>query len=370
MHHSAHKILIVSSEFPPNTGGIGNHAYNLALALSNEGYDIQVLADVNNANKKALSDTIECVSFRIHFIERNNFIFITYLQRILSALRLSSKQDTIICSGKFSLWLGILFRFFNRKKNLIAIVHGSELDLKNRYAKKFTSFSLSRFNKIVAVSEYTKKFLPTTLSDRIQRHVIHNGINLDEFQHGINQKLSGYPALVTVGSVTERKGQKNVVNALPIIQQQFPEVKYHVIGKPVIETELFQLAKNLKVDNAIKLYGAVDRKELLQKLSGASIKLMLSNHTAQGDFEGFGIAVLEANAYGIPAIGSKDSGIADAIVDEATGLLVNQTNAEDVSAAVKKILDNYTFFSDNAKKWAQDHHWKNIVQQYKVVING
>ena len=182
--------------------------------------------------------------------------------------------------------------------------------------------------------------------------------------------MSGNPALITVGSITERKGQKNVVKALPIIQQQFPEVKYHVIGKPVVETELFQLAKNLKVDNAIKLYGAVDRKELLQKLSGASIKLMLSNHTAQGDFEGFGIAVLEANAYGIPAIGSKDSGIADAIVDEATGLLVNQTNAEDVSAAVKKILDNYTFFSDNAKKWAQDHHWKNIVQQYKVVING
>lgn len=370
MSHLVHKILIVSSEFPPNTGGIGNHAYNLALALSNEGYDIEVLADVNNITKQALEETTATSNFRIHFIQRKNFTFITYLQRILTAVRLSSKQDTIICSGKFSLWLGMLLRLINPKKDFIAIVHGSELDLKNRYAKQLTTFSLSKFNKIVAVSEYTKQFLPAKLSASIQKKVIHNGINLSEFhQVGIADKLAGYPALVTVGSVTERKGQKNVVKALPLIQQQFPDVKYHIIGKPMIKEAVIQLATKLEVDNAIQFYGAINRKELIHVLSGASIKLMLSNHTEQGDFEGFGIAVLEANAFGIPAIGSKDSGIADAIVDGSTGLLVNQQNEMEVSAAVKKILDNYNFYSENARRWANEHHWNTIVQQYKAIIN-
>jgi phosphatidylinositol alpha-1,6-mannosyltransferase len=96
---------------------------------------------------------------------------------------------------------------------------------------------------------------------------------------------------------------------------------------------------------------------------------MLSNHTKDGDFEGFGIAILEANAFGIPVIGSRNSGIADAVDDNKTGILVDQTNTNEVAMAVDTILKNYSFFSTNAKAWAKEHDWQKVVKKYVAAIN-
>ena len=66
--------------------------------------------------------------------------------------------------------------------------------------------------------------------------------------------------------------------------------------------------------------------------------MFLSDQTEDGDFEGFGIAVIEANLLGIPAIGSKDSGISDAIVDNHTGFLVNQKDNDQIMGSIQIIL--------------------------------
>ncbi|MDB5248676.1 MAG: glycosyltransferase [Segetibacter sp.] len=364
------KILIISSEFPPNVGGIGNHAYNLATALSNEGFAVTVMADIIDVPENDLDEFETKQNFKISWIKRKDFLPKTYLNRIFQAIQLSLKAEKVICSGKFPLWLAILIRIFNARKDLIAVVHGSELDIKSAIPKKLTSYSLSKFNKIVSVSTFTQQFLPKSLPRQIQQFVIHNGINCSEFQINRGSALAGTPALVTVGSVTERKGQENVVSALPSILAIFPSTKYHVIGKPVIKEKLEKKARELQVDNCVKFYGAVNRDQLLQKLSGATIKLMLSNHTKDGDFEGFGIAVLEANTFGVPVVGSKNSGIADAIVDYRTGILVNQHEPLEVTNAIKMIVKDYSFFSANAKEWALQHDWKIIVKEYVAVLKA
>ena len=128
------------------------------------------------------------------------------------------------------------------------------------------------------------------------------------------------------------------------------------------------LAKDLQVEEHITFYGALARFQLTQKLAAAKIKLMLSMHTANGEFEGFGIAVLEANALGVPVIGSRDSGIADAIVNRKTGILVNPDDAREITDAIEEIESDYAFYSANAKAWATRHDWINIVERYIEVI--
>ena len=53
-----------------------------------------------------------------------------------------------------------------------------------------------------------------------------------------------------------------------------------------------------------------------------------SSPTATGDVEGFGIAILEANALGIPAIGALGCGIEDAIENYSSGILINYLDTE------------------------------------------
>lgn len=366
---TAGRILIISSEFPPNVGGIGNHAYNLAKALAGEGYMVDVVADIINVNGNELKAFALKQPFNIHWVKRKKIVFQSYVHRMVKAVSLSQKADKIICSGKFSLWLANLIHLRFPGKELTAVVHGTELDLKSALPKKLTNYSLKKFDKIISVSSYTQRFLPVALQSSVKKFIIHNGINADEFEIKDEPLLCGSPALITIGNVTDRKGQQNVINALPQILLLYPAAKYHLIGKPTAKLKIEETAERLAVKNDIQFYGALCRTELLQKLKGAKIKLMLSNHTITGDFEGFGIAVLEANAFGIPAIGSRQSGIADAIVDGKTGLLVDHHNPTEVADAVKTIMQNYSCFSQNAKAWAIQHDWKIIVKEYVAALN-
>ncbi|MCW3115604.1 MAG: glycosyltransferase [Segetibacter sp.] len=366
----ARRLLIISSEFPPNVGGIGNHAYNLAKALVTEGFEVSVVADIIGVDDNQLEKFSSKENFKIYWVKRKRFVFQTYFARILKALSHAKKADKVICSGKFSLWIGILIRARNPMKELVAVVHGTELDLRSAPSKKVTSYSIKKFNKIIAVSNYTKQFLPRFLPTRIQQFVIHNGINGGEFNIPSNLPLTGNPALITVGNVTDRKGQDNVINALPEIVSEYPTVHYHIVGKPTNKQKLDKKVEMLGLGDHITFHGAVSRDELLQKIENASIKLMLSNHTSDGDFEGFGIAVLEANAFGVPAIGSRNSGISDAIKDGETGLLVDQSNPKEIAEAVKTVLTNYPSFSKNAKSWAEQHDWKIIVKEYVAALEA
>ena len=61
------KVLIVSSEFPPEPGGIGNHAYNIAKQLSMNNYTVTVVCDQRSkiSNEKSLFLKLFSIVLRI-----------------------------------------------------------------------------------------------------------------------------------------------------------------------------------------------------------------------------------------------------------------------------------------------------------------
>ena len=91
---------------------------------------------------------------------------------------------------------------------------------------------------------------------------------------------------------------------------------------------------------------------------------MLSENLENGDFEGFGIAILEAMSMGLPAIGSINTGIEDAISNHTSGVLVNSNNVEEIDNAVGEILENYSRYSKNAKEWSGKFNWNKVIEQY------
>jgi phosphatidylinositol alpha-1,6-mannosyltransferase len=368
-------ILLIASEFPPNVGGIGNHAFNTALQLSNEGYKVNVVADLNDIDDAQIQSFCKGLPFHFEAVQRQKFVPFTYLSRVKKTVLAAQKADIIICSGKFYLWIVNILKLFFPSKKYIAVVHGSELDLKNKQAKNWTDISLKKFNSIIAVSNYTKQFLPKNILEKTLVQVIPNGINMDEFiEFNKNKKANIYPeaelSIITIGSVSDRKGQQNVINALPAMLAIFPNIHYHIVGKELIKKELELLAQKLNVLDKITFHGMATREYLLQLLYDSKVKLMLSNHTNEGDFEGFGIAILEANAMGKPAIGAAFGGITDAIEDKKTGILVDVKDAGKIAEALKDIMDHYETYSANALQWAQQHDWKIIIKRYIKVIEN
>ena len=361
------RIAIITSEFPPEPGGIGNHALNLAKHLTLRGFQVAVATEyrVPNSEKEKVFD--EAQIFSIKRIAIKKFRVLMYINRISTIFKCVSQADVVIASGKFSLWIVALSTFFYKRKS-IAIMHGTEVNFKSKYLRKSINFSLKKFQKVIAVSKYTKSLVKSLNLKHIE--VISNGFDLDLINEKNHGKLKGEPSLITVGSVTDRKGQLNVIKMLPSLLKVYPNIHYHIVGSPIDKELLIKAAKKLNVENHISFYGIVSEEKKNALLIESDIFVMLSRNTEAGDVEGFGIALIEANAFGIPTIGSKNCGIEDAIDDSKSGVLIDNKSDEEFKNALEMILNKYPYFHENSKLWASKFTWDIIVEKYIKVINN
>ena len=361
---NSNNILIVTSEFPPQPGGIGNHAYHLAAGLQNHGFKVKLLCDIRSENGEEEGEFDKNLNFKVIRIPRKKIAFLSYLKRISQAFSIARTCGVVICSGKFPLWLGGFLTFFFKRK-YIAIIHGSEVRLSNRALKKLTDFSLKRFDKIIAVSHFTKDLVSPLSLKNIA--VIHNGFKM-ESASGPQKQKGTVPILITVGNVTQRKGQHNVIHALPMLLEKYPDLQYHIVGIPTEKERLEKLALNLKVENSVVFYGKVSEEKKRELLREADVFVMLSETTKTGDAEGFGIAILEANSLGLPAIGANGCGIEDAINQGVSGKLINNKNKQEFEMALEEILNNYETYSIEAKTWSQNFTWDQVIEAYLEIL--
>jgi phosphatidylinositol alpha-1,6-mannosyltransferase len=154
---------------------------------------------------------------------------------------------------------------------------------------------------------------------------------------GLNQKR----ILLTVGNVSDRKGQDVVIRALPGIITQVPDAHYFMAGLPTKEKEFGRLAHQLGVASHVHFLGPVDDARLVGLLNCCDVFVMMSRHTVD-EFEGFGIAVVEAALCGKPAVVSQDSGLSEAIDDGVTGLSVPEGDERATAEAIISLLQNDT----------------------------
>lgn len=359
-------ILIVTSEFPPQPGGIGNHAYYLALYLSKNNYWVSVIADQRDADNTSEKSFDATLPFAVNRISLKRIRLFMYVQRIVRTFQAFKQTDYVIATGKFSLWnVAFCSLFFKRHK--MAVIHGTEVNFKSAGLKKAIDVSLKQFDSIVAVSQYTKCLVAHLNRDVA---VISNGIDISEWQTGkiFEVDLKGFPVLTTVGRVSSRKGQLQVIKLLPALKKLYPKIHYHCIGIPT-EAEVFlKQAESLGVSAQVTFHGAVDDVTLKGSLLSTDVFVMLSAESTTGDVEGFGIAILEANALGIPSIGSKGCGIEDAIVDGVSGFLVDPQDATAFSDSLNRLLEDSRKFKSQAKVWAEQHDWNQIIKQYLLYL--
>lgn len=369
------KVLLICSEFPPGPGGIGNHAWNLAKNLNNMvSIDVLTISDYAGIKECEYFDQKE--KFNIYRFKRFSISIITYIYRIFHIINyVRNKQYShFILSGFFSLSMCPIIHLFNKKIITIGVLHGSELIQSNILFKFIIMKSLRCLNKIISVSHYTQSLIPIKTTFSQENIVIPNGVNkeLRNYQLNINNpiRLSGKPCLLTVGSISHRKGQINLINALPAIKKKYPDVHYHCIGLPLEEKDVLDLAEKLNVSQNVTIHGFINNNELVNIYNQADILIMLSQNKIRSSAEGFGIAILEANLFGVPALGSLDTGIEDAIVNNKTGILVDPYSTKAIVEGIELLYEMPDKFTTQTVKWALDHSWDKITDKYlKVMIN-
>ncbi len=364
-------LLLITSEFPPGPGGIGHHAWFLAKYLSENPFvELHVISPGDYTTK------LECVgfdssqSFKVFRFQRKGKL--TYILRIITLLKLIKKYKYthFWASGKFSLWMIWVQKLFLPNSKSLCILHGSEINLTNPILRKFTHNSIYNFQTIVSVSEFTKSLLPNWI---LNTHdclvVIPNGLDYSDLAPTGCVKLEGSPALLTVGHVTPRKGQHRMIHALPELLKSFPKAIYHIVGRPINQKILEEQALTLGVYESVVFHGSIQgRNELWNYYEAADVFVLLSENQTNGDVEGFGIVALEANAMGIPVIGAKYCGVAEAVNDRISGVLVDGNNIEEIVEGIQFCVENRFTMKLSCEDWAKMHDWNFVGKRFLDLV--
>jgi phosphatidylinositol alpha-1,6-mannosyltransferase len=235
---------------------------------------------------------------------------------------------------------------------------------------------LNNVEKIIANSEYTKNLAIELGIDRNKFVVINPGINqvedldkktLDKVESILSIKS---PRLITVSRFDKRKNHEKIIMALRNLKQIYPEIVYICVGYGDEEENIKKLVKELDLETQVMFFKDISN-NLKNALVAKSNIFVMPSIIYKKSVEGFGIAYVEAARYGIPSIGGKDGGAADAIEHQKTGLICDGSNLDDIYSSIHSMLEDkkYLEYGKGAKDNVSKFYWSNIIEKYKDILN-
>ena len=225
---------------------------------------------------------------------------------------------------------------------LVVTFHGGDASKETHYRKRLIPSIYQRRMKalidesaqILAVSEHIKRLLVQRGFPAEKILVHYMGVELDTPIEPI-QDRSEEPALVFAGRFVEKKGLPYLLEALKILGSEAPPCL--LIGDGPLLPQVHEAAKELP---KLRLLGWQTGEATRARMNGALAVVVPSVTAKGGDSEGLPSVVFEAMAAGTPVIGSRNAGIAEAVQDEVTGLLVEAGNAADLAKAIARLKND------------------------------
>lgn len=315
-------ILAIATDAYGGQGGIARYNRDWLAALSDHQIDLLLMtgADVQSEATPA--------HVRILHAAPGRFAMLRATWQQLRAQR----PDWIWCGHLHLAPIAAALAWFWRVPFWLQ-VHGIDVwSTPSRWRRK----SAERAQLITAVSRHTRRELlrwwrgaPEQV--RVLPNTVHARFAPDAAGRSQRQDAAA-PILLTVGRLSAAeayKGQDRVIQVLPELLGDFPNLRYQIAGDGDDLARLKSLARSLNVEAQIDFLGQVRDEELPALYRNADLMVMPSTG------EGFGIAFLEAMASGTPAMGLRGDGSADALRDGSLGDCVT---AAELLAAIRSRL--------------------------------
>jgi len=358
--------LIVTRSFPPELGGMQSLMWGLARELS-KNFMIKVFADHFENHK----DFDEQASFSIERVGGIKMLRKYRKAQLINEFIKENKIEGIIADH----WKSLELIRSNKKK--YCLIHSKEINHhKGTNLNKRVLNVLNNVEKVIANSEFTKNLAIDCGVNQNKIIVINPGIDpTDELDKKSLDKVESLlkvktPRLITVSRFDKRKNHEKIVMALRNLKQIYPDIVYICVGYGDEEENIKKLVKELDLEAQVMFFKDISN-ELKNALIAKSNIFVMPSIIHKKSVEGFGIAYVEAAQYGIPSIGGKDGGAADAIQHEKTGLICDGNNLDDIYSSINSMLENkkYLEYGKNARDSVSKFYWSNIIEKYKNILN-
>lgn len=396
------KLLVFTSTFPRWKNDTDPpFVYELSRRLTDE-YDITVHAPhYPGSQTKEIMDGMDIHRFRYFWGSfeklagatgilptlRNNKLYygivpFFLLAQFVSLLFLVRKVQPDIVHAHWIIPQGVLAVLVEVMTGVPVIVtaHGADVfGLQSPLFNTIKQFTLKRVKAVTVVSQALADALVGLLSDDIQPEVVSMGVDSLAFSSGrekdIFKKKYGIcgPFLLYVGRLTEKKGVRYLIDAIPSVLRDVPAAKLLIVGSGELEEELKHQVLNLGLSNQVHFAGSVPNRKLPVYYATADIFIGPSIVTKSGDTEGFGLTFVEAAMSGCLLIGTNIGGVGDIIKNKETGFVVPEKDSAAIADRIIYALtnDRETIpLKEEARKICIDNFdWQVVVGKYNSILN-
>ncbi|MEZ5617034.1 MAG: glycosyltransferase [Rhodocyclaceae bacterium] len=162
------------------------------------------------------------------------------------------------------------------------------------------------------------------------------GIDTDQF------KPSGMPVtqrrkrILFVGRMVEKKAPLLMVHAFEQIRGHIPDAELVMVGDGPLRARAEQLARTLRLP--VMFAGVMTGEQVLGQLSESRVLCLPSVTAANGDAEGFGMVLLEAQACGVPVVSSARGGSTEGILEGITGFACPENDLNCLANRLERCL--------------------------------
>jgi phosphatidylinositol alpha-1,6-mannosyltransferase len=343
------KILLVTNDFGPRAGGIETFVIGLLERI--KGHEVTVFT--SQQGDTSVYDQQWIDKFGVRVIRDQSKILLPSWRVTRAAKKIVAAKNINVVVFGAAAPLALMSPSLRKSgvKKIIALTHGHEV----WWAKIFPfRLAIKRIGKnvdhLTYLGEFTRQAIskPLTRKSTTEMVKIAPGIDTAHFipQPDAMQKrkelgLQDKKIIISVGRLVHRKGQDNLIQAMPAVLKKIPNAHLLLVGEGPYRKHLEKLVLKSSLEQNVTFAGRIMYDRLPSYLSAADLFAMPSRSRFFGlEVEGLGIVYLEASACGIPVVAGNSGGAPDAVLEGVTGLCVDGTNIEQITAAIVEICSD------------------------------
>lgn len=343
------KILLVTNDFGPRTGGIETFVIGLLERIT--GHEVTVFTSQQGDTSEYDQQWFDKFGVRV-IRDRSKILLPSWrVTRAVKKVVASHNIEIVVFGAAAPLALMSSALRKSGVKKIIAITHGHEV----WWAKIFPfNLAIKRIGKgvdhLTYLGEFTRWAISKALTDKSANEMVKiaPGIDTAHFipQPDAIQKrkelgLQDKKIIISVGRLVHRKGQDKLIEAMPDVLRKIPNAHLLIVGEGPYKNHLEKLVNKLSLKENITFAGRIMYDRLPSYLSAADLFAMPSRSRFFGlEVEGLGIVYLEASACGIPVLAGNSGGAPDAVLEGVTGFCVDGTNVAEIASAVIEICSD------------------------------
>ena len=340
------KVLMISPDFTPNPGGIAVFLHHLCLQLTRLGHRVDILTPAREGD----GETDARQPYRVYRYKcHRQFSSIVPIGRTLVLHYIHCYDVVFLGTFMTTHGLGAWFLCNLRGVPYVILCHGNDLGYAIRAGidVPVARLLLRDAALVLGNSRFTAgRIRDVGYTGSVE--VLNPGVDLARFHTRVETtkvrqqlRLDNRRVLLTTARLTRRKNVDTVLHALPRVIAQVPELVYLIVGDGEEKDRLERLTATLELEAHVRFLGHVENDVLSPLYNVAEVFILPSFQCSDGkDYEGFGIALAEASACGLPAIAGLAGGSPEAVIEGETGLLVDPHDKDAIAKVIIRLMHN------------------------------